>query len=132
MRKLAKSPRRGVDSLPEKVKSQSEPKGNAPRGVELESATEQEPESSLGQELKDVLGVIWLSDLFEVCSPIFHRGPAISEQVAVPTIAEEEFDPQPSAIPFGPFLAIGFLATVFIGELLTAAYLAYALPKPMP
>jgi len=42
---------------------------------------------------------------------------------------EEEFIPAPSAIPFGPFMVIGFLATVFCGEPLTAWYLAYALPK---
>jgi leader peptidase (prepilin peptidase) / N-methyltransferase len=43
---------------------------------------------------------------------------------------EPEFTPDPSAIPFGPFMVIGFLATVFCGEALTAWYLAYALPKP--
>jgi len=43
---------------------------------------------------------------------------------------EPEFVPAPSAIPFGPFMVIGFLATVFCGEPLTAWYLAYALPKP--
>ncbi len=46
-----------------------------------------------------------------------------------PITADEVYDdgpPAPTAIPFGPFLAIGFLATVFFGEWITAGYLAYA------
>jgi leader peptidase (prepilin peptidase)/N-methyltransferase len=47
-----------------------------------------------------------------------------------PTIEEDQYEVAPTAIPFGPFLAIGFLATALIGEALTAWYLAVAIPKP--
>lgn len=36
---------------------------------------------------------------------------------------------EPTAIPFGPFLVLGFLGAAFIGEWLTAAYIAFAFPK---
>lgn len=43
-------------------------------------------------------------------------------------MVEEELDgtpPAPTAIPFGPFLVIGFFATVFVGAWITTAYMAY-------
>ncbi len=41
---------------------------------------------------------------------------------------EEEFVVAPTAIPFGPFMVIGFLLTVFFGEWMAHAYLSYAFP----
>lgn len=41
---------------------------------------------------------------------------------------EEEFVVAPTAIPFGPFMVLGFLFTVFLGEWMAHAYLSYAFP----
>jgi len=41
---------------------------------------------------------------------------------------EELFQPAPTAVPFGPFMVIGFFLAVFFGEWIAHAYLSYAFP----
>ncbi len=89
-------------------------------------------QSSFGQQLLDIGWVLWFGDLIEYVRFIFGRlrgidAPAETEQ------EDDNWTPEPSAIPFGPFLVIGFFAAAFCGELLTAAYLTlYVLPKTPP
>lgn len=83
-------------------------------------------QSTLREQLRDVGWCLWLGDLVEYWRSVRGKQPVATEAPEA-----EEWHPEPSAIPFGPFLAIGFLATVFLGEWLTKAYLDYALP-PVP
>ena len=85
--------------------------------------------SSLGRELQDIGYCLILGDAWEYVRSLL---PHDRSQQPVPAVAEPEDDwePAPSAIPFGPFLVVGFLATVFLGEFLTWHYLAVAFPKP--
>lgn len=93
-----------------------------------EESIEEEPESSLGQQLLEVGWCLWLGDAVEYLRDVIRwlrREPALATlQVEE---EEEEFIPAPTAIPFGPFLVIGFLAAVFFGEALTAWYVAFAM-----
>jgi leader peptidase (prepilin peptidase)/N-methyltransferase len=91
-------------------------------GEEIES-----DESSLGRELKDIGYCLLLGDAWELLRGLLRREQASAVAAAEP---EDDWQPAPSAIPFGPFLVIGFLATVFIGEWVTLHYLAFAFPKP--
>ncbi|HLV80901.1 MAG TPA: prepilin peptidase [Chthonomonadaceae bacterium] len=87
---------------------------------------EQEAESSLGRELLEIGQCLLLWDAVLYVLDTLHpeRLERYSEEM------EEDAPPAPTAIPFGPFLVLGFLATVFWGEALTAWYLAFALRKP--
>jgi leader peptidase (prepilin peptidase)/N-methyltransferase len=116
--------------------AQSESKrGKGRREAEQENVEpelDEEP-STLAEQLKDIGWVIVLGDLMDYVGSYMRSsndGQSADDQKPEPAIAEEDFTPQPTAIPFGPFLTIGFLATVFAGEVLTAWYLAVALPKP--
>jgi leader peptidase (prepilin peptidase)/N-methyltransferase len=91
-------------------------------GEEIES-----DESSIGRELQDIGYCLILGDAWGLLRSVLRREPAPAEGVAE---VEDDWQPAPTAIPFGPFLVIGFLATVFIGEWLTWHYLAFAFPKP--
>ncbi len=91
-------------------------------GEEIES-----DDSSLGRELTDIGYCLILGDAWELLRGLLRREPASAVVAAEP---EDDWQPAPSAIPFGPFLVIGFLATVFIGEWVTLHYLAFAFPKP--
>jgi leader peptidase (prepilin peptidase)/N-methyltransferase len=82
--------------------------------------------STLARELGAIGYCLILGDLWAY---LYHYLRVLQKKPLEPE-EEEEFTPAPSAIPFGPFMVIGFLATVFCGEALTAWYLAYALPKP--
>lgn len=94
--------------------------------AEAEVISDEEETRTLLHELGDIVWVLCIVDFREwVLS--YRKTPA--SDGAMPPFEEEPFVPAPSAIPFGPFLVIGFLATVFVGAWLTAAYLAYALPK---
>jgi leader peptidase (prepilin peptidase)/N-methyltransferase len=110
-------------------------RGKGVRKVEHESVEpeiDEEP-STFAEQLKDIGSVIVLGDLWDYARSCLRSNDNVlsaDSQEPEPTIAEEDFTPQPSAIPFGPFLTIGFLGTVFAGEILTAWYLAVALPKP--
>jgi hypothetical protein len=84
--------------------------------------------STLGRELYAIGYCLWLGDAIDYVRDKLSRLSGTPE-VAAPTLEEDNWQPAPTAIPFGPFLVIGFLLTVFFGEALTAAYLAYALPK---
>ena len=93
-------------------------------GEEIES-----DESSLGRELADIGYCLVLGEVWEFLRDRLRPAPAKETPAAV---AEDDWEPAPSAIPFGPFLVIGFLATVFIGEWLTQLYLHFAFKPPMP
>ena len=107
--------------------------GQSGKGTEQKEAEEEEPDdepTTLREQLLDIGYCFALADLFEYLRFTLGARNGAGSPEPEPTIAEEEFTPQPTAIPFGPFLAVGFLATVLVGEALTAWYLAVALPKP--
>lgn len=83
-------------------------------------------EGTFGQQIYDIGWCVWLGDLWEYLHFTY-----LKPHEAAPTMEEDDWEPAPSAIPFGPFLVVGFLAAAFIGEWLTRAYLNYALP-PTP
>lgn len=112
-----------------RTRGQKEP---IPEGIDAgnpEGASEEieSDGSSLLGELKAVGYCLILGDAWELLADMRHRKTA-----PAPVVEEDDWQPAPSAIPFGPFLVIGFLATVFVGEWLTALYLnlAYHTPKP--
>ena len=105
-------------------------RGNGEVEVEQKLLEDDEEIGSLAGELREIGFCLMLGDLVEFVRD--KRAAARGESSSAPpepTIAEEDFTPAPTAIPFGPFLAIGFLATVFVGEFLTSSYIAWALPK---
>ena len=89
---------------------------------ELEEAEEK---SSLKEQLVEVGYVFWLADLWEYLGEKIAalRGQPVSPM----NYEDDDWKPDPTAIPFGPFLSIGFLATIFVGELLTNLYLTKVL-----
>lgn len=102
------------------------------RAAKRKKAPAEEPDEEIEQEYPEEdsnilaqLGAIGycliLGDLIEYLSDLWKslRG----EPVA---ICEEKFAVAPSAIPFGPFMALGFLLTVFFGGWMASAYLNYA------
>ncbi len=89
------------------------------------------PESSFKEQVLEIGYCLILGDLIDIVNDFIHPARRNNRIESLQEI-EEPFTPAPSAIPFGPFLVIGFLAALFFGEMLTAAYLNYALPKPMP
>lgn len=98
------------------------------RGNSDATGEEIEPDgSSLGRELADIGYCLILGDAWGYLRDLLRRD---RPQTAVGVEAEDDWQPAPSAIPFGPFLVIGFLATVCVGEWLTLLYLAFAFPKP--
>lgn len=93
-----------------------------------EPTGEPEPEapeetSSLVREVKDIVYCLVLGDLFDYVMIRTGKYPAL------PPAVDDDFVPAPTAIPFGPFLVIGFLGAVLFGEAITTAYLAYALRR---
>ena len=101
---------------------------------ETETEATEEPEEdfgregTFGQQIMDIGYCFWLGDAVEYVYCLFAglRGKPCEE------VPFDDSVPAPTAIPFGPFLVIGFLATVFWGEWVTAAYLAYAIPHSPP
>jgi leader peptidase (prepilin peptidase)/N-methyltransferase len=93
--------------------------------VESEEAEFEDDSPTLKKELLDIGWCLWLGDAADYLRAKLaaRRGEPMEE-------VTDDWKPLPTAIPFGPFLVVGFLATVFFGEWATAAYLAYALPKP--
>jgi leader peptidase (prepilin peptidase)/N-methyltransferase len=107
------------------------PADNPDQGTELEEDGPQGDGSTLWNELREIGWCLILADMWGYID----RNIKICRKKPVPNEEYGPFTPAPSAIPFGPFLVIGFLATVFWGDWLTASYLAYALPKqvePLP
>ena len=86
---------------------------------------EPEPESSFMQQAYAIGYVLWLGDLWEYLKAMLDK----LQGKPIPSVNYEEDDwkPDPTAIPFGPFLSVGFLLTVFVGELLTNLYLTRVL-----
>lgn len=127
----------GVGLLWLRRPQESAPQQGAKRAAvttETEPGPRQGDGSSLARELKEIAWCLSLGDLWEYLGDLVrHRRAGPSEQPSSPSettaVFEDEWVPASTAIPFGPFLVIGFLATVFVGEWLTAAYLAYALHK---
>lgn len=90
---------------------------------EEEGEEQAEEESTFIQQLRDVGECLILADLWETLAILLkiRKVPAEEASPNVPLI-EDDWEPAPTAIPFGPFLAIGFLATIFIGEAFTRWY----------
>jgi hypothetical protein len=74
--------------------------------------------------LRDIGYVLWLEDAYEYIRNLFSR-----HETVTPELEEDDWTPAPSAIPFGPFMVIGFIVTLLVGEPFTAMYLAFAIPK---
>lgn len=105
-------------------------KGDSLTAVEMSGGTseieeEPEPESSFMQQAYAIGYVLWLGDLWEYLKAKLDK----LQGKPIPSVNYEEDDwkPDPTAIPFGPFLSVGFLLTVFVGELLTNLYLTRVL-----
>jgi leader peptidase (prepilin peptidase)/N-methyltransferase len=85
--------------------------------------------STLGRELADIGYCLVLGDAVAYLRDVVTRGLRKEAGPVAQEVPLYDGPMAPTAIPFGPFLVIGFLATVFIGDWVTASYLAYALPK---
>ncbi len=101
--------------------------------ISQESEVDEEalPPSSLKQQLLEIGYCLILGDGIDLINDVLHPSRR-SQPQNIDADLLETAPPAPTAIPFGPFLVIGFLAAVFVGEMLTSAYLSYAIPKPMP
>ena len=86
-----------------------------------------EEESNFLMELRWIGYVLWFEDLLDYIRE--KRELSRNPQENKPTADEDGWQPAATAIPFGPFMIIGFLATMLCGDTLTAMYLAYAFPK---
>ena len=93
-------------------------------GPDEDAADVPEDESSLASELRDIGYVLWIEDGYEYVRYLFSR-----HETTTPELDEDEWIPAPTAVPFGPFMVIGFIITILVGEPLTAMYLAFAIPK---
>lgn len=92
-----------------------------------EASPPTENEGHLTTLLAEMGAIIWcllLGDLWAYLLEKWRRRTGDGVQSAV--YLEDNWVPAPTAIPFGPFLVIGFLLTLLWGEALTNAYLAYA------
>lgn len=83
-------------------------------------------ESTIGRELMDIGHVLWLQDAFEYALMVISRKKGDNN---TPHIEDDDWTPAASAVPFGPFMVAGFVATLLVGETVTALYLAYAIPR---
>jgi len=115
--------------LREKQQQLAGKQGDGEGETELNESDEEVEESSLREQLMEIGWVLSLGDFIGYFKSKLPGKGEIAEAEPEPTIEEEGFTPEPTAIPFGPFLAIGFLAAVLFGELLTSGYLSIAFPK---
>src|SRR5579875_405963 len=95
-----------------------------------EGDQEGEPVSPAEYLLHEIWAVVWcllLGDLWAYLRDLWKRWRG--EKVHYEHIATGDWVPAPTAIPFGPFLVIGFFLAIFWGNALTDAYLAYAFPR---
>ncbi len=115
--------------------------GNAPSPVEISGGmsdnAEDAPKGSLLEQLRDVALVLFAVDAYEWTRYTFHPGyrRQIEDKEAEEAARYAEmtqnaemqgWTPAATAIPFGPFLVVGFLLTIFCGEAMIYAYLVYA------
>lgn len=84
-----------------------------------------EDSSSFLKELYAVGWVIFYGDLWDYLKLTFFDRRKTQEEPPLPEA--DTFVPAPSAIPFGPFMVLGFFTTLFVGEWATVAYLVYSL-----
>jgi len=138
--------RRAPEAAPEEERPPSKPdkRGKTAAKIEIGEPPPEEPQETLASQLWAIVYVVVLFDLVEYVVtrlpeplgeriwerlPRGLRGDDVASEPS--SIAEEEYTPDPHGIPFGPFLAVGFLATLFAGEALTAWYIAVAFPRHM-
>ncbi len=76
------------------------------------------------RELGDIAWCLVLGDVWNYLATRLRRNTTGSSELPA-----EPWTPLPSAIPFGPFLVIGFIAALLWGGPLTTAYLHYALRR---
>jgi leader peptidase (prepilin peptidase)/N-methyltransferase len=101
--------------------------------IEDDEAQFADVDSTLGEQLFQIGQALWLADLKLWIEDLVARGAARHGEKTLPPAEappEEDFALAPTAIPFGPFLILGFLATVFAGNAITAWYIAWALNRP--
>ncbi len=112
--------------------------GNTPAPVELtgkpgdnedeqsEETLSWQREGTFGAQVRDIAEALFGYDALEWTRYTFdrkYRQRLEAEAVNLPD--EEEWTPADTAIPFGPFLVVGFLLTLFFGPALLTAYFAY-------
>lgn len=106
--------------------------GNSPAPVETTGGVSDnvvdQPVSSLGEQLRDLAFVLFAYDAVEWTRYTFNANyrTAIEAETAVQEAEMADWTPDPTAIPFGPYLVVGFLLTVLWGEAMLHAYLAFA------
>jgi leader peptidase (prepilin peptidase)/N-methyltransferase len=114
--------------------------GNTPADVESIQDKPDEKlkrKGTLGEQLRDLAQVLWGYDAYDWTRYTFdrkyrHRTEAEANKFLAEHPEELEWTPAPTAIPFGPFLVVGFLLTVFCGEAMILWYLDYAHLRPGP
>lgn len=117
---LIKSRERKIAELLAKSGEQAKP-------LESDEELPFEREGTFGGQLYEVLWCFWLGDLWEYLYLTFIN-PAQKEELELQH-SEEQWEVPNSAIPFGPFMIVGFFLTLFVGEKIVAAYINYALPS---
>ena len=112
--------------------------GNLPAGVETSLIAPNEEfarEGTFGEQLRDVAQVLIGYDAYEWTRYTFDRKYRHGIEAEAARFEAEhpealEWTPAPTAIPFGPFLVVGFLLTIFCGEAMILWYLDYAHLRP--
>ncbi|GEM_PF-135012 len=101
--------------------------GELANSSKSEEALSFEREGTFGGQLYEVLWCFWLGDLWNYLYLTFVN-PAQKEEIAIQQREQDEWIVPTSAIPFGPFMIVGFFLTLFVGEKIVASYINYALP----
>lgn len=90
------------------------------RAVEAPEDDEPYEPESIGSLLKAGLGYVLCFDFIGQFAPKFYKS-WFGEDLHLPFEEIEDFDPGPTGIPFGPYLALGaIIATVFQAQILAA------------
>ncbi len=99
------------------------PPVTSPPPAQEETVADEET-GGLTRELTDIAWCLVLGDLWHYVVSRVRKQP-----LSIVELPVEPWTPLPSAIPFGPFLVIGFFAALLWGGPLTTAYLHYALHR---
>ncbi len=96
----------------------------APPSVSSAEEPPFEREGTFGSQVYEVAWCFWFGDLWNYLNLTFLK-PELKVELAE---AEDDWEVPETAIPFGPFMIVGFFLTLFCGEMLVASYLRYAIP----
>jgi prepilin signal peptidase PulO-like enzyme (type II secretory pathway) len=110
-----------------RLKKQQEVTGEAANvSVEEDEDASFEREGTFMEQLAAVGWCFVLGDVWNYLYLTFVN-PKEKERQAQEAL-QDDWKPLPSAVPFGPFMIVGFFVAMFVGEKLVSAYINYALP----